>query len=112
MKCYVHTRERNVRVFNDWLIQSRLLDTPDRVHQFTMGVDQLLPGFLPSCFTRVVDWLPVFLVTELSGIARESSLARAFPSRDVLCQLPDRVRAWNRMRCGLLRGDAVQQSKH
>ena len=77
-----------------------------------MCIDQLLFCALPCRVTRVVDWLPVFLVGELSRVTVETSQASAFPRFDVHRQLPDRVSAGNRMRRGLLRSHSIQQRQH
>src|SRR4051794_12815481 len=77
-----------------------------------MVVDQLLPRCFPGCVTRVVDWFPIFRVSELCWIALEPAQARALPCRDVQRQLPDRMCAGNRMRRGFLRRDSFQQREH
>src|SRR5690349_18277348 len=77
-----------------------------------MIVDQLLFRRFPRCVARVVDWLEIFRFSELRGIAVESPQTRALPRRDMQRQLPDRMRARNRMRRGLLRRHTFQQREH
>src|ERR1044072_2172859 len=77
-----------------------------------MCLEQLLFGALPRRVTLVVDGPPVFLIGESRRIAIETSQARAFPRFDVHRQLPDRMSAGNRMRCGLLRSYSIQQRQH
>ena len=109
---YVNTRKRYIGMRHDWLIQSRVINTRNRVQQLAMIVDQLLFRRFPRRLTSVVDWLPIFRVAELGWIAVQSTEARAFPRSDVHGQLPDRVRAGNRMRRSLLRCNSIQQRKH
>src|SRR5262249_48725725 len=101
MQSHVNSRERRARIYDDWLVQSSLIDVCDRGQQFAMSVDQILLRILPGFVARIVDGPPVFFVTELRGVALKSSQAGAFPRPDVQRQLPDRVRARDRMRGGL-----------
>src|ERR1044071_2338640 len=77
-----------------------------------MSIDQLLFCTFPCGIALVVDWPEVFLVCESSRIAIQTSQAGPFPSFDVHRQLPDRVRAGNRMCCSLFCSDSIQQRQH
>ena len=57
---------------HDRFIQTRLVNTRNRVEQLVMIVDQLLLRALPRRFARIVDGLPVLQVCELCGITFET----------------------------------------